>query len=163
MELVNKLIELLGREATLFEAFLGLLDRQTEMLVANDINGLNAVTERMREKLVESQLLNTQRMELVERIRVANAIDGDLNVSMLLDIVEDEQADQLERLRSLLLDLNDRISTSRSRNELLLNRSRMYIARMMEMLAKVGKPSAGYTANGPHQPADLHLALDRRA
>jgi FlgN protein len=163
MELVNKLIELLGREATLFEAFLGLLDRQTEMLVANDIAGLNAVTERMREKLVESQLLNAQRMELVERIRVANAIQGDLNVSLLLEIVDSQQADQLQRLRSLLLDLNDRIGASRSRNELLLNRSRMYIARMMEMLAKVGKPEGGYTANGPQQTADMHLALDRRA
>ncbi|MEK7775175.1 MAG: flagellar protein FlgN [Candidatus Zixiibacteriota bacterium] len=163
MELVNKLIELLGREATLFEAFLGLLDRQTEMLVSNDIKGLNEVTERMRERLVESQLINRQRIELVERIRVANAIDGDLNVSRLLDIVDDQQADQLQRLRSLILDLNDRIGVSRSRNELLLNRSRMYIARMMEMLAKVGKPEENYTANGPRQAADLHLALDRRA
>ncbi|MGH8015769.1 MAG: flagellar export chaperone FlgN, partial [Candidatus Zixiibacteriota bacterium] len=57
----SELIEIISQEASVFEDFLTLLERQQEMLVKNDIDGLNNTTARQREKVVESQLLNRKR------------------------------------------------------------------------------------------------------
>ena len=51
--MINKLIEIIGREAAIFESFLDLLEKQQRMLVENDADGLNRITDLQREKLVE--------------------------------------------------------------------------------------------------------------
>lgn len=161
--MVNRLIEIIGREARLFESFLELLERQQASLVANDVDELNRVTADMRHKLVESRLLSRQREELVDEIREANAIEGDLCVTRLLDLVGEEQANQLARLRGLILSLNDKITEVRNQNATLLNRSRDYIVKMMEMLSRINNPQDTYVATGLMGSGDGAMAVDRRA
>ncbi len=161
--MINKLIEIIGREATIFEAFLELLEQQQKMLVTNDVDGLNRVTDLQREKLVESQLLNKKRQELIEQIKVANDIEGDLNVTRLLEIVDEDQADRLQRLQRVILSLNDKITETRNQNAMLLNRSREYIHKTMEMLSKINSPDSTYTIPGKKPARELNVAIDRRA
>ncbi|UCD63418.1 MAG: flagellar protein FlgN [Candidatus Zixiibacteriota bacterium] len=161
--MVNELIEIIGREAAVFEAFLELLEQQQRMLVENDVDGLNRTSDLQREKLVESQLLNKKRQDLVEKIRVANDIEGDLNVSRLLKIVDKDQADRLSKLQRLILGLNDKILETRNQNAVLLNRSRDYILKTMEMLSKLNSPEPTYGASGKSKAQKLNLAVDRRA
>ena len=161
--MVDQLIKTLGREAALFEKFLGLLEDQQRMLVKNNVEGLKEVTAELHEKLSESWLLNDQREKLVEEIRVTNAIEGDLNVTRLLEIVEENQADKLIRLRELINNLNDKIATTRDQNAMLLNRSREYIHKTMEMLSRINGPKTGYAADGVIDMSSCNVALDRRA
>ena len=161
--MINKLIDIIGREAAVFEAFLELLEQQQEKLVKNDVEGLNLVTDLQREKLVESQLLNKKRQELVEQIKLANDIDGDLNVSRLLELVDEDQADRLQRLQKVILSLNDKITETRNQNAMLLNRSREYILRTMEMLSKINSPDSTYSKSGDAPKQQLNVAVDRRA
>ncbi len=161
--MIDKLIDILGREAELFESFLELLEKQQQALVANDVDEVNRIIERQREKLAESRLLSKQREELVAHIKVANAIDGDLNVSRLLDIVDKESAARLTELRTLILTLTDKITRTRNRNALLLNKSREYIAKTLEMLARVRSPEGIYASSGSEQNVANSVAVDRRA
>ncbi|MEW6413024.1 MAG: flagellar protein FlgN [Candidatus Zixiibacteriota bacterium] len=161
--MINKLIEIIGREAAIFEAFLELLEKQQEMLVKNDAEGLSHITDLQREKLVESQLLNKRRLELVREIKIANNIDGDLNVTRLLDIVDQDQADRLQKLQRIILDLNDKITTTRNQNAMLLNRSRQYIMKTMEMLSRVNSPESTYTQEGSSKEHSKNIVVDRRA
>lgn len=161
--MINKLIEIIGREAAIFEAFLELLEKQQEMLVKNDAEGLTHITDLQREKLVESQLLNKRRLELVSQIKIANNIEGDLNVTRLLDIVDQDQADRLQKLQRIILDLNDKITTTRNQNAMLLNRSRQYIMKTMEMLSRVNSPESTYTEKGASKENSKNVVVDRRA
>lgn len=161
--MINKLIDLIGKEAAVFESFLELLEQQQTMLVTNDVDGLNRITDLQREKLVESQLLNKQRLELVEQIKLANDLEGDVNVTRLLDIVDENQADRLQKLQKLILSLNDKITETRNQNAMLLNRSREYILRTMEMLSKINSPDATYSKPGTKSARQLTVAVDRRA
>ncbi len=161
--MVNRLIEIIGKEAALFESFLELLEKQQSLLVANDVRGLNEVTEGLREKLTESRLLNQQREELIEQIKITNAVEGDLNVTRLLEIIDANQADRLLRLRNLIYSLNDKIEQVRNQNAMLLNRSREYIGKMMEMLSRIDTPSGQYNAAGGSGRCDGVVAVDRRA
>jgi len=161
--MVDRLIDILGKEATLFESFLDLLEQQQRMLVENDVDGLNRITDLQREKLVESQILNRQREEVIEQIKVANAVEGDLNVTRLLEIVDREHADQLAKLRNLILKLTEKITHIRNQNVILLNRSHEYIARTMEMLARIQSPDTTSAATGADQDQTVTVAVDRRA
>lgn len=161
--MINKLIEIIGKEAAIFESFLELLEKQQRMLVENDVDGLNHITDLQREKLVESQLLNKKRQELVEEIKIANDIEGDLNVTRLLEIVDEDQADRLQKLQRVILSLNDKITETRNQNAMLLNRSREYILRTMEMLSKINSPDSTYAAPGKKNDRELNVAVDRRA
>ncbi len=161
--MVDQLIDILGKEASLFESFLQLLQKQQEMLVENDVEGLNGITDLLREKLVESRLLGRQREELIEQIRAANVIEGDLNVTRLLETVDRDHADQLTTLRDLILNLSEKITETRNRNAMLLNRSREYIARTMEMLSHLHTPGDAYSPLGAQPGQVANVAVDRRA
>lgn len=159
--MVDALIDIIGREAALFEQFLQLLERQQQALVTNDLVELNLVTEQQQKKLAESQLLGCEQEEVLRRIRVANAIDGDLTVSRLVKMVDRNRADQLLSLRDAILALNEKILTVRNQNALLINKSREYIKKTMELLSRVGSPGGSTAAEGA-PAAHGSVGLDRR-
>jgi hypothetical protein len=161
--MINRLIGLIGKEANTFEDFLGLLEQQQQALVKNDRDALNSVTDLQREKLVESQLLNSKREDLVRQIQSANAIEGDVNVSRLLGIVDKDQGRRLTDLRKIISDLNDKITETRNQNAILLNKSRSYIQETLERLSRLNQTSNGYANDGTSSEQGSVIAVDRRA
>lgn len=162
MDQIANLITLLSREALVFEQFLVLLKEQRRLLVANDLTGLQLCTEQQREKLVEAQLLHKERDEVLAHLRSETAWDGDLTVQRLIELADNDQANQMRRLRESILALNDQILTARTTNALLIDHSRQFIARTMTMLATIDKPATSYQ---PHQDTNNgsgQLLLDRR-
>lgn len=161
MDMINKLIDLIGREATVFADFLELLTRQRQMLVSGDVEGLNACTERQREKLIEASLLNREREQLVIQLRVTMPISGDVTINKLLEHATESQAEQMEKLRDTILELNDEIASVRNSNVLLINQSREFIARTMNMLSKVSAPES-YETTAASTDKGRPFFLDRR-
>ena len=161
--MIDTLIDIIGKEAVLFESFLELLEKQQRMLVENNLDGLNQVTAEQHERLTESQMLNSRRMDVVAQIKKDKHIEGDLNITRLLTLIDQQQADRLEQLQDVILSLNDKITETRNQNAILLNRSREYIAKTMDMLSKINAPKSptyGQSGESDHQPAAL--SIDRR-
>jgi hypothetical protein len=160
--MVNQLIDIISRETLLFEEFLELLERQKQMLVSNNVDGLNEITELQRAKLHESYRLNRSREELVRRIKESNVLDGDVTVSRLLEFVDENQAARLLQLRETILGLNNKITETRNTNAMLLNRSREFISRTMAMLSSLNNPDTTYRVGA--KPSDAHttVMVDRR-
>ncbi len=161
--MIDRLIELIGREAALFESFLELLERQQAKLVASDADGLKQITVDLQEKVMESQVLDRRRRELVEEIRVVNGIEDDLNVTRILEMADQSQAARLTTLREQILGLNEEIGRTRDQNAMLLNRSRDYVMKTMELISRIGGPEGAYTPTGQTDAAAQTLAVDRRA
>ena len=160
--MINRLIHLISQETLLFEEFLELLERQKQALVSNDTTLLTQTTELQRQKLRQSHTLNRQREELIEEIKQANAVEGDLTVARLLEFADDNQAERLKTLRQIILDLNDKINETRNANALLLNQSREFIAHTMAALASMNAPETGYVRGGPVNAKHSAIAVDRR-
>ena len=160
--MINQLIQVIGQEARLFEEFLDLLDRQKQLLVANNVAGLNEVTALQQHKLNESRRLHRLREQLIADIKEANAVDGDLTVARLLEFADDDQAQRLRRLRETILSLNDSITEVRNTNAMLLNRSREYIARTMSMLSRINHPDDTYGKCGAPGNVNASVSVDRR-
>ena len=161
--MIDELIKIIGREATLFESFLELLEQQQKMLVENNLDGLNQVTAEQHERLTESQMLNSQREKVVAKIKKDKNIEGDLNITRLLSLIDQQQADRLEQLQNLIIGLNDKIIETRNQNAILLNRSREYISKTMDMLSRINTPkSPTYGQTGESEAQQNSLAIDRR-
>jgi flagellar biosynthesis/type III secretory pathway chaperone len=161
--MIDQLINIISKEAALFENFLDLLEQQKQALVKSDQVALAALTERQHEKLAESRLLSRRREELVAAIKREHDIDGDVTVSRLIAMVDQDKADRLRQLRDAIMSLNDQIVQVRNSNAMLLNQSREYVARTMAMLSQLNNPDPGYGKSGPSSNPSRALALDRRA
>lgn len=162
-ELVQELIKVLKKEASLFETFLELLDRQQQVLVRGDIDELNKITELLREKTINSSILARKREEIIRRLSSETNLTDNLTVSRLIDSVPPGQASVLEQIRETILDLNEKINRTRTQNEMLINRSRDNIMKTMELLTQFGKPGKNYHRGGKTESSQNNLAMDRRA
>ena len=161
--MVNQLIDIIGREAVVFEVFLTLLERQRDLLVANDVTGLTAVTAKQQEAVLESKRLNRERERLVTLLQAEHDITGDFGLSKLLDLVDQTQAERLTQLRELILGLNQQISEVRNSNAMLLNNSRKYIAKTISLLSQLQHPEDTYSRSGASSTSSGAVAVDRRA
>jgi hypothetical protein len=162
-ELVQELIKVLKKEASLFETFLELLDRQQQVLVKGDMEELNRLTELLREKTICSAILARKREEIIRRLSSETNLAEDLTVSRLIDSVQPGQASVLDQIRETILDLNDKIGRRQTQNKMLINRSRDNIMKTMQLLAQLGKPGDNYHRGGKADSSSNRLTLDRRA
>lgn len=161
--MIDHLISVISREAAAFDSYLTLLEQQKVALVANDLECLSAITEQLRDVVVQTRLLGREREKTIEQIRSSHDIDGNLTLSRLLDLVDDTRAVQLTRLQELILSLNDQITDVRNTNAMLLNQSRKSITSMMIMLARIQHPDNTYSRTGSDRTSEAAMAVDRRA
>lgn len=160
--MIDQLIDVISREAEVFESFLELLDQQRDKLIANDVIGLNRTTQFQQEKISESRRLSEERESLVAEIKKQKGLDSDATLSKLLSVVDQHHADQLSQLSQLILGLNDQINESRNKNVMLLNSSRQQISRMIQMLSELNSPRGTYSRSGANTKGRTNLAMDRR-
>ena len=160
--MINQLIDIISREALLFESFLELLEQQKAALVANNLPELNHLTRLQQEALAQSRKLDDERVRVVAAIKAERQFDGDLTVSRIIALANSEQASRLTELRELLLGLNDRILEVRNTNAFLINESRELISRTMTMLSRGKQSDATYTRYAARDERRRSVALDRR-
>ncbi len=162
-QLVYELIEILKEEASLFETFLDLLEKQQRALVENDLEEINRITGLQREKAMESRRLIKRREDVIGKLTLDGASSEDLTISRLIDSVASGQAIVLGQLRNSILDLNEKITNVRNQNTMLINRSQENIAKTMELISRIGAPNSSYQSQGKVECMRTNIAVDRRA
>lgn len=160
--MINHLIDIISREARLFESFLNLLEQQKRALVANDLNELDRITRLQQDAMATSHRLNLERVRTVDAIKAERNFEQDLTISRLIALADSEQAARLKELRELLLSLNDKILEVRNTNALLINQSREMIARTMTMLSRSEHADNVYGRDASRDERAIAVALDRR-
>jgi len=161
-QLVYELIEILKEEASLFETFLDLLEKQQRALVKNDLEEINRITGLQREKAVMSRRLIKRREDVIGKLTLDGASNDDLTISRLIDSVASGQAIVMGQLRNSILDLNDKITKVRNQNAMLINRSRENIVKTMELISRIGAPNSSYQRQGKGESMRTNIAVDRR-
>lgn len=162
-ELLMELIGILKKEASLFETFLELLEKQQKALIDNDVSALNQITQLQKEKLVEGGRLAGTREEVIGKLALEHKMTGDITVGKLISSVSSGHAPVLEQIRRIILDLYDKIVTVRSQNAMLIDRSRENIMKTMELLGRFKVSHNNYRKEGKADRIQTSLALDRRA
>jgi hypothetical protein len=161
--MIAKLIDIISREAALFESFLELLERQKQMLVANNVDGLTEITALQQEKLTESRALSRRREQILNQIKLENSLENDPTIARLAALADENQAARLMQLRTVILSLNEKINDARNTNAMLLNQSREFVAKTMALLARMNNPETNYSGTRQTDRSASTVMLDRRA
>jgi len=159
---LDRLITVIGDEAVLFEQFLELLERQQNLLIANDVADLQEVTGRLQIVAMESRRLETERGRVVEEIRCANNSHDDLTVSRICSMADEARSSQLKLLRETVLNLYSRIEETRMRNALLIRQSLEQIQNTMETIGRIPAQKEIYQGRGGLAKSFSPIGVDRR-
>ena len=161
-ELLDRLISVIGSEAALFERFLDLMERQQRALIEGDAGDVKTVTAQLQQIAAQSQQLESQRIDIVEQIRLVQGTESDLTVSRICDIVDSARSNQLRAFRDTILGLYGRIEETRMRNGLLIEQSLEQIQHTMETIGRTPAKNDMYRPQGGVSREYGRLGLDRR-
>lgn len=161
-KLLDRLITVIGDEATLFEQFLELLERQQNLLIANDADSIQEVTGRLQIVAMESRRLEEERAGVVEEIRRANNTEDDLTVARICDIADETRSSHLKLLRETVLNLYSRIEETRMRNALLIRQSLEQIQNTVETIGRIPAQKEIYQGRGGLARSYSPIGVDRR-
>ena len=162
--LVVKLIETINAEIRLFHDLLNLLREEQAAIVADDLDGIDASVVQQRRLAAEAQLLEAERIQVVEELSDWFNMDpGNRNLGRLIGLLESERGEELARMRQTLLDLNQKIRATNENNAFLVRQSMRYTERCLEILS--GQPAGQnvYGQFGKARKSNLRSVLNRTA
>lgn len=161
-KLLDRLINVIGSEAILFEEFLELLEIQQKSLIENSTDELQSVTSQLQKITLESKHLEDERTEIVEAIQKQDGSQMDLNVLKICEMADNSRSTQLKTLRETVLSLYSRIEETRMRNGLLIRQSMDQIRNTMESIGRIPAQKDIYQGKGNISKDYTPIGVDRR-
>lgn len=142
---LNELIDILSSEHKVFEEYLHLLTEQQEHLIQNNLAGIKSNIEKINMLAEEAANLENGRRRLMGRISESMRLKpSDISLSRLLERVNSPNLKEMERLKDTILEVHDKISYQKTRNELLIEQSLRIINQTMQFIHEVNNPRATY-------------------
>jgi len=137
--LTKKLTDIVSREISQFELVLQLMADQQNYLVANDLENLNRVVKEQEEAILKVRELEKSRLLIIDEISDMTEDDSEnLTLTQIAKKLALPQAEKLQRLQKTLLDLHEKITRAKSRNEFLIKKSMEHIEGTVRLLASSG-------------------------
>jgi flagellar biosynthesis/type III secretory pathway chaperone len=138
------LIDLLTRQAEIYEELLSLADEKKSMILQNDLEALRQATSRENELIGGFLKTETNRMALIEKITG----EKEISLSDFIERYTPSEKNSLQRLKQRIHATIDALRPVNARNKVMLDHSLEYIAFTMNILRDAYHGSAYYTALG---------------
>lgn len=148
---INKLIEVINKEATCLENFMTLLTEQQEFLVNNDVKSLQKSVGKQKRAILEVERLERERIKLTDQTAASLKLNkSEANLSKLVQLVEESYSARLQELQRTLLHLYQKVERQRRKNEFLIRQSMGMVDRNMKFILGVdtSKPAYPKPING---------------
>ena len=153
-----------GNILHLIELFLKLLTEQQDYLVSNDVENLNRVVKEQEQAILALKNLEASRIRVVEVISEKSDNDpADMTLTRIAASFAAPQSEKLEKMQKSLLNLHERVSSARERNEFLIKKSMEHIDGTVRMLASGGVEVPTYQSGGSKEESRQSIAIDRKA
>ena len=137
--LVVRLIEIINAEIRSFHRLLELLQTEQAAIVDDDVEGIEASVVEQHEVSAEAQMLEAERMQVVEEMSRGLDVEPDnLSLTRLILFLEKSRGEELAGMREVLVDLNDKIRQANENNAFLIRQSMRYTDRCLDILT--GQP-----------------------
>lgn len=144
----SKLIEVINQEITCLENFLTLLSEEQKFLVENDVNSLRRSLGDQGKVVRDAQKLENERIRLTDSLAKELKIDkGKVNISKLIELVEESYSTKLRELQSTLSSLYAKLERQRKKNEFLIKQSMKYVDKSMNIFLDLEGKELSYSAS----------------
>jgi len=142
---LKELTAILRAEKEVYARYLEKLTDQQRCLIENDLQGIKSSVEQINSLAQEAANLETGRRAIVERISGKLGINpGDVSISKLLEKFKGSRFEELEQLKNMILDINEKVKNQKLRNELLIEQSMSVIRQTMNYINEINNPKVTY-------------------
>ena len=128
--LIEELIKVLGDEEKIYAEIIPLAEKKTRIIVNNDLQSLNSITEEEQALIGRISKLERKRQEVIRNIGIVmNKKESELNFITIIDLLKGQEKEQ-EELRKL----HDRLKRTIDALKLINERNQMLIKQSIEMI-----------------------------
>ncbi|MFQ6003689.1 MAG: flagellar protein FlgN [Candidatus Zixiibacteriota bacterium] len=146
--LVSQLIEVINRESKCLEKFLTHLSEEQEFLVKKDIDSLRRSIKDQGKTIREARKLEETRLKLTDDLAEKLKIDkDDVNMSKLIELVEESYSAKLRELQSTLSSLYAKLERQRKKNEFLIKQSMKYVDKSIKVFSGLEGRDQSYSVS----------------
>lgn len=132
---VGRLVEVINEEIRVFHELLDTLQQEQAAIVADDLARIEELAAQKAEGVTSAQRLEGERLRLVRTLSESLEVDPErTDLQRLIDVVEGRHAEELARMRQVLLDLNGKIRRTNDNNAFLIRQSLRYTERCIDIL-----------------------------
>lgn len=137
--LIDKLIEVLNKEASVYEGILKLSKKKTDVIISGKVSELEGITKAEQSVIVTLGKLEEEREKLVEQIAVQLDMKAsDVKLSDLIKLLPQEQAEKLKECHDTLPKVFSDIQNANVVNSKLIRNSLDYIDFSINVLTSTG-------------------------
>jgi hypothetical protein len=124
--LIEELIMVLGDEEKIYSEIIPVAEKKTQIIVNNDLQSLNSITEEEQELLGKISKLEKKRQEVIRNIGIVmNKKESELNFVTIIELLngQEKEQEELRKLHDKLKRTIDILSTLNERNQMLIKQS----------------------------------------
>ena len=124
--LIEELIMVLGNEEKIYSEIIPIAEKKTQIIVNNDLQSLNSITEEEQELLGKISKLEKKRQEVIRNIGIVmNKKESELNFVTIIELLngQEKEQEELRKLHDKLKGTIDILSTLNERNQMLIKQS----------------------------------------
>lgn len=151
--LINELIDILNKEAAIYEGVLKLSKNKTDTIVAGKVAELEGITRLEQSMILQMGKLEDEREKLIDRLSVQMKVAAeDITISSLEKLLQKEQAGRLRACHKSLDRSLKELSDTNELNSKLIKSSLDYIDFSINLLTNTSSAgnlygNAGQTSN----------------
>ena len=124
--LIEELIMVLGDEEKIYSEIIPIAEKKTQIIVNNDLQSLNSITEEEQGLLGKISKLEKKRQEVIRNIGIVmNKKESELNFVTIIELLngQEKEQEELRKLHDKLKRTIDILSTLNERNQMLIKQS----------------------------------------
>ena len=147
--LVDRLIEVLNKEAAVYEGILKLSKNKTDVIVEGKVSELENLTRVEQSMIIQLGRLEEEREEMVEELAVHLKVkSSDITLAGLEKLFPREQAEKLKDCHRALPQIINDLSEANVLNSKLIRNSLDYIDFSINILTNAGSTGNNYGNSG---------------
>ena len=124
--LIEELIMVLGDEEKIYSEIIPIAEKKTQIIVNNDLQSLNSITEEEQELVGKISKLERKRQEVIRNIGIVmNKKESELNFITIIELLngQEKEQEELRRLHDKLKATIEMLAVLNERNQLLIKQS----------------------------------------
>jgi flagellar biosynthesis/type III secretory pathway chaperone len=151
---ISELIEIVENEVCAFQRLLDNMEREQRALVANDVEGLDAMVAEQQSLTEEAGRLEAERSRVVTSLSAVLGEEPDsVTLKRLVEQIQGPQSERLGEMRETLIDLQEKIRRTNRHNLLLIKQSMKYVDKTLQVLTGGDGSEGVYAQSGKVQGA----------
>jgi len=160
--MIDQLVEVMGEQAERYNELLGLSLEEKDLLVKNDVEGLQKITNLKNLVITQNNRLERKRISLVDDIaEVMGSTEKDMPLKQLIELLDGQpEAEQLAEIGIRLRETLEKLQESNDLNKQLLESSLDYIEYSLNMIRSSVTPEIASFPDKGDQGHDVYGSFD---